>query len=81
MTTKKITKNMTFSEAMQVSQMAGLIFLKHGLHCIGCHMADNETIEDGAKAHGLDDKQISDMIKEINERIKSSKTSKKKKKK
>jgi hybrid cluster-associated redox disulfide protein len=67
---KNITKKMTFQEAMLVSQTAGLIFLKYGLHCIGCHMAADESIEDGARAHGLDDKQITEMIKEINELIK-----------
>jgi hybrid cluster-associated redox disulfide protein len=73
--TKKITKNMTFKEAMMVSQMSGLIFLKHGMHCIGCAMANEESIEDGAKAHGLSDEDISKMIKEINEKI--NKTNKK----
>jgi hybrid cluster-associated redox disulfide protein len=67
---KKVTKDMTFREAMQVSQLAGLIFLKHGMHCIGCAMANEESIEDGAKAHGLKDEDISKMIKEINDKIK-----------
>ena len=66
---KKITKNMTFREAMQVSQMSGLIFLKYGMHCIGCAMANEESIADGAKAHGLGDEDISKMITEINEKI------------
>ena len=63
---------MTFSEAMQVSQLAGLIFLKYGMHCIGCHMVEDETIENGAKAHGLSDTKINKMITEINEQIKDS---------
>jgi hybrid cluster-associated redox disulfide protein len=77
---KKITKKMTFQEAMLVDQMAGLIFLKYGLHCIGCHMSADESIEDGARAHGLDDQEISKMIKEINENIKTQNKPKKKKK-
>jgi hybrid cluster-associated redox disulfide protein len=66
---KKITKKMTFAEAMKIDQMSGLIFLKYGLHCIGCRMAGDESIEDGAKAHGLSDKDTSEMVKEINEKI------------
>jgi hybrid cluster-associated redox disulfide protein len=66
---KKINEKMTFEEAMQISQMSGLIFLKYGLHCIGCRMAADESIEDGARAHGLDNKKISEMIAEINEVI------------
>ena len=75
----KVTKTMTFSEAMQASQLAGLIFLKYGMHCIGCHMAEDETIENGAKAHGLSDKDIKNMIDEINEKIKESEKKTKKK--
>ncbi|MBT3940574.1 disulfide oxidoreductase [Candidatus Woesearchaeota archaeon] len=58
---------MTFQEAMLISQTSGLIFLKYGLHCIGCHMAADESIEDGAKAHGLSDTDIDKMIKEVND--------------
>jgi hybrid cluster-associated redox disulfide protein len=78
---KTITKKMTFQEAMLIDQIAGLIFLKYGLHCIGCHMSADESIEDGARAHGLDDKEISKMVKEINEKIKQLDKSKKKSKK
>lgn len=67
---KTITKKMTFEQAMRASQVSGLIFLKYGLHCFGCAMAADETIEDGAKAHGLSDEQISEMISEINQKIK-----------
>jgi hybrid cluster-associated redox disulfide protein len=77
---KSITKKMTFQEAMLVDQIAGLIFLKYGLHCIGCHMAADESIEDGARAHGLDNKEISKMINEINDKIKQLDKPKKKKK-
>lgn len=64
---KKISKKMTFQEAMMISQTSGLIFLKYGLHCVGCHMAADESIEDGAKAHGLTDKDINAMVKEVND--------------
>ena len=77
---KKISKKMTFQEAMLISQTSGLIFLKYGLHCIGCHMAADESIEDGAKAHGLPDTEINKMVKEIND-ILIDKSKKKKTKK
>lgn len=70
---------MTFEQAMRISQVSGLIFLKYGLHCFGCAMASDETIEDGAKAHGLSDKEITQMISEINAKIKESQTKKRKK--
>ena len=30
------------------------VFVAHGLGCIGCAMANFETIEQGAAAHGMD---------------------------
>ncbi len=49
------------------------ILMNYGLHCIGCHAAAFETIEQGAKSHGMDDKQIEKMINEINELIEKGK--------
>lgn len=42
------------------------IMMKHGIHCVGCHAAFFETIEQGAKAHNIDDKAIEKMVDEIN---------------
>ncbi|MBD3366613.1 MAG: DUF1858 domain-containing protein [Candidatus Eisenbacteria bacterium] len=30
------------------------VFMKHGLHCIGCAVAAFESIAEGAAAHGID---------------------------
>jgi hybrid cluster-associated redox disulfide protein len=40
--------------------------MKYGLHCIGCHVATWETLEQGAMAHGMDRKQLENMIKDLN---------------
>ena len=58
-----ITKNMAFSEALAKYPETLPIFLKYGMHCIGCPMAMTETIEQGAKAHGID---VDKLIKELN---------------
>lgn len=39
------------------------IFMKHGLHCIGCHVAEWESIEQGAIGHGI---EIKTLIEELN---------------
>ena len=66
-----VTKNMTFGEVIEKYPVAIEVMLKYNLHCIGCHMAATETIEQGAKGHGLDDEQIEEMIEEMNEKIKA----------
>ncbi|MFH0974830.1 MAG: DUF1858 domain-containing protein [Spirochaetota bacterium] len=63
----KINKNMTFGEVMKNFPKSAPIMAGYGLHCIGCHISTSETIEEGAHAHGFDDKMLTKMLKELNE--------------
>jgi hybrid cluster-associated redox disulfide protein len=66
MKTEKITKDMTLGEVVQKYPETIPIMLEHGLHCIGCHVAAFETIEQGATSHGIDvEKLLKDMNKII----------------
>lgn len=60
---KKITKDMTFAEILELNKEAGERLADKGLFCGGCPMAAFERLEDGAKAHGVD---IDDLVKELN---------------
>ncbi len=62
---KKITKKTKLSELVRNEKAAELLF-KEGLTCIGCPMAIQETLEQGCKAHGLNDKEIEELIKKLN---------------
>ena len=62
----KISKDMTFGELLRLVPAAGQILMGYGMHCIGCHIAVTETIEQGARAHGMDDQTIEKMINELN---------------
>ncbi len=42
------------------------VLLKYGLHCIGCHVSYFETLEDGARGHGMDDETLKSMLEEAN---------------
>lgn len=64
----KISKDMTFGELLKQFPGAGPILMRYGLHCIGCHIGVTETLEQGARAHGLDDDKINLMMKELNDR-------------
>ena len=69
MAEEKINKDMTLGEIVAKNPEAAQVMLTYGLHCVGCHVASWETIEQGAKAHGLNDKQVGEMVGEINKRI------------
>ncbi|HRZ27803.1 MAG TPA: DUF1858 domain-containing protein [Spirochaetota bacterium] len=61
-----INKNMTFGEILQQKPQAAQILMRYGLHCIGCHIAVSETLEQGVMAHGHDQKTLQKIIDEIN---------------
>ncbi len=65
--TKTIERTMTFGELIQNFPNSGQIIAGYGLHCIGCHIGITESIEEGARAHGLSEDEINTMIKELNE--------------
>ena len=48
-----ITKDMTFHEVMQKSPEVVKVLGSFNLGCVGCMGAINETLEQGATAHGL----------------------------
>lgn len=67
MTELLITEETTFGELLRTSPKAGK-FLKQrfNLGCVGCGGADNETIAQGARAHGLD---VGELIRELKENL------------
>jgi len=63
MSKEKITKDMTFAAIMELDSEAGAKLAERGLFCGGCPMAAFETLENGAKAHGVD---ADELVKELN---------------
>jgi hybrid cluster-associated redox disulfide protein len=66
---EKVTKKMTLGEVVSKYPEAAEVMLNHGLHCVGCHVALWETIEQGALAHGMNEKELKEMLEEINKKI------------
>jgi hydroxylamine reductase len=64
----EITKDMTFAELLEKKPESMNILFEAGLHCIGCHMSAYETIEQGCSAHGMNKKEIDELIKKLNSR-------------
>ena len=68
---KKITKDMTFMELMELDSGAAEKLAERGLFCGGCPMAQFESIENGAAAHGV---PLDKLLKELNEAGSSTKS-------
>ena len=62
----KITKEMPVAKILSEYPNVASVLLDYGLHCIGCAASSFETIEEGAKVHGLTNESISEMIKKMN---------------
>ena len=67
----KITKDMIIMEIIQEHPEVIEPLLETGVHCIGCHISEFETLEQGLTVHGYDDKKIKQIVKDLNDFIKS----------
>ena len=64
-----ILKDNTIEEVVNNYPETTLVFMRHGLHCVGCHVSAFETIEQGAMAHGINvDALVADLNKVISSR-------------
>ncbi|HLC80267.1 MAG TPA: DUF1858 domain-containing protein [Candidatus Nanoarchaeia archaeon] len=71
--TNQINEKMPLGEILQKCPESAEVMLNRGLHCLGCHASGFETLEQGAMMHGMEEKEIKQMVKEINELMKKSK--------
>ena len=65
-----ITKKITLSEVLEKYPEAAEIFMNEGLYCVGCGMANLETIEQGALAHGIN---VNKLVEKLNKKIQKKK--------
>jgi len=66
-----ITKDIKIEEVVKQYPETMMVFMKHGLHCVGCHVSAFESIEDGAMAHGIN---VDALVEDLNRVISSRKT-------
>jgi hybrid cluster-associated redox disulfide protein len=60
----KIIKTMTIAEALKLKPQIAAVLMTRGMHCLGCVIAQGETIGQAAEVHGLD---VDELIKDLNE--------------
>lgn len=63
-----ITKDMVIGQfAEQYPVLVDVLIEDYGFHCVGCGMSGLETLEQGAAVHGMTNKEIMEMINNLNE--------------
>lgn len=63
-----ITKDMSIGDIVSKFPETIEVFMKHGLHCVGCAAARFENLEQGANAHGID---VMTLVKTLNDAVKT----------
>jgi len=58
--------DMTLGEVIDRYPAAVPVMLRYGLHCVGCHVAASETVEQGAAAHGLNPTDVKKLLADLN---------------
>ena len=61
---EKITKDTLIIDLIQINPNAAQILFAHGMHCLGCALSHNETIEQATNAHGED---LEQLLAELND--------------
>jgi hybrid cluster-associated redox disulfide protein len=61
---QKMTKEMTIANALKLKPAIAGVLMAKGMHCLGCVIAQGETLEQAAEVHGLD---ADELLKELND--------------
>lgn len=61
---KKITKDMTIGDVLEINPNLEEVFLGFGMHCISCPVSQMESVEEASMVHGVD---VDFLLKKLNE--------------
>ena len=59
---KQATKQNTIGEILEMNREVAALFLGHGMFCISCPSAQNESLEEACMVHNIDADELLDLI-------------------
>jgi len=63
----EINKDIKIGELMEKYPEKVNVLLEAGMHCIGCIVSEEETLEQACMVHGID---VNDLLEELNKETK-----------
>ncbi len=63
MAEKTLKKDMTIAEAIKLKPKIAGVLMSKGMECLGCAIAQGETLEQAAQVHGFNPDEL---LKELN---------------
>ena len=65
-----VSKKMLIGEVIEKwPELTDVLMGDYGFHCVGCFASGMESLEDGARTHGMDDEEIKVMMENLNELV------------
>lgn len=61
-----VTRDTNLGDLAKSYPQAAAIMLDYGLHCVGCFANAYDTIETGARIHGMTETEVEEMIERLN---------------
>jgi hybrid cluster-associated redox disulfide protein len=62
---QEIRRDTPIGELVMNYPSAVAVLFERGFHCIGCSLSAYETLEEGARVHGMDDAGIDALVEEL----------------
>lgn len=59
---KHATKKNTIGEILAMNNEVAALFLGHGMFCVSCPSAQNETLEEACMVHNINADELLDLI-------------------
>ena len=61
---EKVTESMIVEDVLEMDAGIVEIFVKNGLHCLGCPGSYNESLKEAAEGHGI---SLARLLRDLNE--------------
>ena len=62
---KTITKDTIIADILDIAPQAAPLFTSIGMHCLGCAMANGETLGEACAAHGVNSDEFLGKLNEF----------------
>lgn len=67
---KLITRNMLLGDLLRsYPHLTEILLRDYGLHCAGCFANTFDTLEGGARVHGMGERELELMLEHLNEEV------------
>ena len=63
----QITRDTIIADILNIAPESAPLFLSIGMHCLGCAMANGETLGEACEVHGVD---YDEFVEQLNEFVK-----------